>query len=222
MLSRYPCKRNGLARLCSNFYKMITLQSEFLRMFSCKQGRTSGSNTRKKIFWWHNSFINNYKDYHKLKYSKGLFGNMAMAPWSALWSSSLLSMCLSSSCFAQFRTHLATTMQISPLQAFWLQAGIFQKELSPRFPAGRIVEERNSPCLVGLVHHPSRWRGTMKRSLMWSKRQSHFGAPFVWVCSRIPHGHRASTGSARTASCPLCKPTTESAQPVGNLLLCIA
>ena len=40
-------------------YKTISLQSKFLRMFSCEQGQTSGSNITKQMFWW-NYFCNNY------------------------------------------------------------------------------------------------------------------------------------------------------------------
>ena len=57
-----------------NSYKAITLQSKFLRMFSCKQGRTSGSNITKNMFWW-NYFCNKHKDYHKRKNSKELCCN---------------------------------------------------------------------------------------------------------------------------------------------------
>ena len=41
-------------------YKIITLQSQFLGLLSCKRGHASGSNITKKIFRW-NSFCNNYK-----------------------------------------------------------------------------------------------------------------------------------------------------------------
>ena len=58
---------------CKN-YKTISFQSKFLRMFSCKQGQTSGSNITKNMFWW-NSCCNNYKDYYKNNGSKELFCN---------------------------------------------------------------------------------------------------------------------------------------------------
>ena len=60
-----------------NFYKIncaIILQSKFLRMFSCKQGQSSGSNITKKMLWW-NHFCNHDKDYYKNKCSKDLFCN---------------------------------------------------------------------------------------------------------------------------------------------------
>ena len=63
--------------LHSSFYKnyeTISLQSKFLRMFSCKQGQTSGSNIAKKMFWW-NSFCSNFKDCYKINCSNEIFRN---------------------------------------------------------------------------------------------------------------------------------------------------
>ena len=47
-------------------FKTLTLQSTFLRMFSCKKGQTSGSNIAENILSGGISFGNNYKDYSKL------------------------------------------------------------------------------------------------------------------------------------------------------------
>ena len=55
--------------------KTISLQSKFLRRLSCKQGRTSGRNIAKKMFWWY-YFCNNFKDHYKNTCcSKELFCN---------------------------------------------------------------------------------------------------------------------------------------------------
>ena len=54
---QYFSKRIVLAQLICKLYKTI----KFLRMFSCKQGQTGGSNITKKMVWWIN-FCNSYKD----------------------------------------------------------------------------------------------------------------------------------------------------------------
>ena len=60
------------SEFCKKNYKTITLECTFLRMLSCKQWQTSGSNITKKMFWW-KSFYNNVKDYYKNKCPKECF-----------------------------------------------------------------------------------------------------------------------------------------------------
>ena len=62
-------QKHVLAQFTCTNYKAITLQSKFLRMFSYKQGQTSGSNFAKKMFWL-NYCCSNNPDYYKRKISK--------------------------------------------------------------------------------------------------------------------------------------------------------
>ena len=58
-------------KFCKNS-KTISLQSKFLHLFSCKQGKTSGSNTTKKMFLW-NLFCNMTKSITKISVPRNCF-----------------------------------------------------------------------------------------------------------------------------------------------------
>ena len=53
LLQKILFKNNcfGTINFCKD-YKTISLQSKFLRIFSCKQGQTSGSSIINKMLWW--------------------------------------------------------------------------------------------------------------------------------------------------------------------------